>query len=108
MHHPPYSSSARGSSQSVRNAFAPLFAKYRVQLVLTGHDHNYQRSAVISGTTYVVSGAAANSTPSGAADFTVFSTSIYHFVDIGVWADHLVLRAIDQEGRVIDSVRINP
>ncbi len=44
-----------GSSIDVRNAFSPLFERFGVQLVLAGHDHDYQRSPV-DGVTYVVSG----------------------------------------------------
>ena len=34
----------------------PLFESYGVQLVLSGHDHNYQRFAAQNGVTYVVHG----------------------------------------------------
>jgi hypothetical protein len=37
----------------------PLFESYGVQLVLSGHDHNYQRFAAQNGVTYVVDGGGA-------------------------------------------------
>jgi UDP-2,3-diacylglucosamine pyrophosphatase LpxH len=108
MHHPPYSAGVHGSSKRVRAAFVPLFRRYGVQLVLAGHDHDYQRSHVIDGITYVVSGAAAKLRSAGTADFTEVSTSTYHFLDITVWPDHLDLAAIGQDGAVIDHVTLNP
>lgn len=108
LHHPPYSAGWHGSSLNVRDAFAPLFERYGVQLVLAGHDHDYQRSTPIRGVTYVVSGGAAKLRKTGRADYTATSWSTYHFVDMAVWADHLQLRAIGQDGRVFDTATIAP
>ncbi|MDQ7817380.1 MAG: metallophosphoesterase family protein [Melioribacteraceae bacterium] len=65
FHHPIYSSGRERDDQKTRNAFQPLFDKYSVDLVLTGHDHSYARSKKIfngkavdnnvNGTVYVVS-----------------------------------------------------
>ena len=85
----------------MRDAFAPLFERYGVQLVLSGHDHDYQRSEPINGVTYVVSGAAAGTRRTGEADFTAVSFSWHHFVDIDVFADRLVLRAVNQDERAV-------
>ena len=41
LHRPPYSAgSHHGSDLSVRNAFAPIFERHNVQLVLAGHEHD--------------------------------------------------------------------
>ncbi len=106
FHHPPYSGGAHGSDMAVRDAFVPLFEQYGVQLVLTGHDHDYQRSEQINGVTYVVSGAAAKLRDTQLADFSVVAQSTFHFVDLEVSADRLVVRAIDQSGGEIDSVTL--
>lgn len=42
-HHPLYSASARRDNPDLREAWKPLFDKYRVDLVLQGHDHTYAR-----------------------------------------------------------------
>ena len=102
MHHPPYSGGQHGSSIDVREAFAPIFEKYGVELVLAGHDHDYQRSEVIGGVTYVVSGGAAKLRATGRADFTAVAWSTYHFVEIAMWPDRMEVRAIDQDGDVFD------
>lgn len=65
FHHPVYSTGSDRDSRTTREAFQPLFDKYGVDLVLTGHDHTYARSKKIfegkitgddqRGTVYVVS-----------------------------------------------------
>jgi Icc-related predicted phosphoesterase len=55
FHHPPYTCGGHLGSATVRRAWVPLFERYGVRLVLTGHDHNYQRFAR-NGVTYVVHG----------------------------------------------------
>lgn len=104
MHHPMYSAGFHGSDLTVRAAFGPLIAKHRVPLVLAGHDHDYQRSRVIDGTTYVVSGAAAKLRPTGSNDDTVASLSVRNFLDLSAYEDRLVVQAVDQQGRVLDGV----
>ena len=102
IHHPPYSAGYQGSSTDVRATLSPVIERYGVQLVLSGHDHDYQRSIPIAGATYVVSGAAANTRRTGDEDFTATSFSWHHFLDIAITGDHLVLRAVGQDGRVFD------
>ena len=43
LHRPPYSSGHHGSDLPLRQALAPVLARHGVQLVLAGHDHNYER-----------------------------------------------------------------
>jgi 3',5'-cyclic AMP phosphodiesterase CpdA len=102
LHHPPYSAGYQGSSHAARDAFSPLFARYGVQLVLSGHDHDYQRSIPIDQVTYVVSGGAAGTRRTGDADFTAVSFSWHHFVELGIYPDRIVGQAINQDGRVAD------
>ena len=106
LHHPPYSAGYQGSSEDVRAAFSPSFERYGVQLVLSGHDHDYQRSVPIRGVTYVVSGAGAGTRRTGEASFTAVSFSWHHFLDIAVFEHRLVVRAVNQDGRVADEVTL--
>lgn len=108
LHHPPYSAGYQGSSLAARRAFAPLFAEHGVQLVLSGHDHDYQRSIPVDGVTYVVTGAASGTRRTGEDDFTAVSFSWHHYVDIAVYPDRLVLRAVNQAGRVADEWTLQP
>ncbi len=106
LHHPPYSAGYQGSSVDVRDALAPILERNGVQLVLSGHDHDYQRSVPIDGVTYVVSGGASGTRRTGEADFTAAAYSWHHFVDIAITGDQLVLRAIGQDGSVFDEVTL--
>jgi hypothetical protein len=108
LHHPPYSAGYQGSAEAVRDAFAPVFARYGVQLVLSGHDHDYQRSRPIDGVTYVVTGGAAGTRRTGEASFTAVSFSWHHFVDVAVFRDRLVVRAVNQDARVADEAVLRP
>jgi 3',5'-cyclic AMP phosphodiesterase CpdA len=106
MHHPAYSAGDHGSTKSVQRLWVPLFEKADVPLVLAGHDHDYQRSKVLNGTTYIVSGGGAKLRPAGHKDFTAFSASVLHYVDLLVYDDRLEGRAIGQDGDLIDSFTI--
>lgn len=106
VHHPPYSAGYQGSSEEVRAALTPIVERHGVQLVLAGHEHDYQRSVPINGVTYVVSGAAGGTRRTGEDDFTAASYSWHHFVDIAVTGDRLDLRAVGQDGSVFDEVVI--
>jgi hypothetical protein len=53
-HHPPYTMGSRNSDtekdlQSIRENVIPILEKYKVDLVLNGHSHVYERSQMIKG-----------------------------------------------------------
>ncbi len=106
LHHPPFSAGVHGSDAEAREAFVPIFERHGVDLVLAGHDHDYQRSVPIGETTYVVSGAGAKVRKTGTADFTAASAATLHFVEVAVWDDRLQLRAVGLDG-VFDSATID-
>lgn len=103
MHHPAYSAGKHGSELPAREAWSPLFAAADVPLVLAGHDHDYQRSTPQDGVTYVVSGGGAKMRPTGREDFTAVSASTLHYLDLLVYDDRLIGRAIDQSGHLVDT-----
>ncbi|CAO5149781.1 acid phosphatase type 7 [Frankia sp. AiPs1] len=51
MHQCPVSSSStgNGSDLGIRQAWLPLFDRYQVDLVVTGHDHDYERTFPLRG-----------------------------------------------------------
>jgi 3',5'-cyclic AMP phosphodiesterase CpdA len=55
-HHPAFTCGTYSSHPGVVARWVPLFERYRVQLVLAGHDHNYQRFTPHRGVRYVVHG----------------------------------------------------
>lgn len=82
MHHPMYSAGTHGSSIGVRNNFKELFETYGVDLVLAGHDHDYQRQEVMNDIMYIVSGAGSSLRAAGTESFTVVSESVLHYVEL--------------------------
>ncbi len=49
FHHPLFSASAGRDNPKLRELWKPLFDKYKVDLVLQGHDHSYARGRVSPG-----------------------------------------------------------
>ena len=58
QHEGMYCAGGHDSNMNLRNALEPLFNRYGVQVVFSGHNHFYQRSEVINGTVYVTSAGA--------------------------------------------------
>lgn len=57
LHHPVYSAcSTHGSTQRVIDNWVPIFEKYNVDLVLGGHDHNFERTYPIKNNNKVNQG----------------------------------------------------
>lgn len=107
FHRPPYSSGGHGSDTTLRAYFSAVFERNHVQLVLAGHDHDYERMIPQGGVEYVVTGGGGKGTRSvGTSSFTAFSDEVIHFVYVEVNADDLVLHAIDGTGKEFDSVVI--
>lgn len=105
LHRPPYSSGSHGSDTGLRNLLAPIAERHGVQLVMAGHDHNYERMIPQSGVAYVVTGGGGRGTRSvGVSSFTAFSEAVIHFVYLEVGLDELVLHAIDATGVEFDSM----
>lgn len=106
-HHPPYSSGEHGSSTAFRTTFGPILEKHRVDLVLSGHDHDYERIAPQNGVHYLVTGGGGRGTrPVGSSEFTAFAEQVLHFVYVEVEGDRLLLHAIDGEGSEFDQLLI--
>jgi hypothetical protein len=106
-HRPPYSSGEHGSDSEFRRHFIPVLEKYQVPLVLSGHEHHYERTHVRSGVTYIVTGGGGRGTrPVGSSSFTAFAEAVIHFLFVEIHGNRLVLHAIDGVGREFDQTVI--
>ena len=105
-HHPIYSSGVHGNTDRLIEILPPLFSRYGVQLYLNGHDHNYERTHPIEGTTYLTCGAGAKLRPVGKSDWTAYSVAKLSFASIEVHSDKLEIRGINTKGQIFDSAVI--
>jgi 3',5'-cyclic AMP phosphodiesterase CpdA len=106
-HRPPYSSGEHGGDGDFIRHFIPVLEKYQVPLVLSGHEHQYERTRVRNGVTYIVTGGGGRGTrPVGSSSFTAFAEAVIHFLFVEVRGNRLVLHAIDGVGREFDQTVI--
>ena len=111
FHHPLYSNASRhGASVDLRLLLEPLFVKYGVNVVFSGHDHVYERLKPQQGIYYFVSGAAGqlrkgNMEPSDqtAASFDQDQS----FMLMEVAGDEMFFESVSRTGRIVDSGLIN-
>ncbi|MBE9206696.1 metallophosphoesterase [Nostoc sp. LEGE 06077] len=101
-HHPIYASGVYGSNPAFIQAFTPLFEKYGVQLYINGHEHHYERTKSINGTTYLVTGGGAGTRPVGRSEWTAYSASNLSFAAYEVYPDRIEVKAIGTDKRVFD------
>jgi 3',5'-cyclic AMP phosphodiesterase CpdA len=107
FHHPIYSSGGRhGSDVVLREQLEPLFVKYGVQVVFTGHEHFYERIKPQKGITYIISGAAAKLRRGDIERSTLTAKGYdqgYTFMIAEVDGDQLHYQAITDRGQTVDS-----
>ncbi len=101
-HHPIYTSGLYGVNRAFVHTLTPLFQKYRVQLYINGHDHDYERTRPIDGTTYLICGAGAATRPVFRSEWTVHSASQLSFAAFEVYGDRMVVSGIDTDSRIFD------
>jgi len=109
MHHPPYSVSLHGGHRDLRERWTPLYEKYGVDAVFSGHDHVYSR-AHRGGIHYFVSGGGGAPlyprSPRASAldkDATRYFERVNHFLRIHVWGDLVEVTAVRADGTVIET-----
>lgn len=106
MHHPVYSSGSHGPTPGAQEAVEPILARRAVDLVLTGHDHHYERSRPVHGVTHVVSGGGCKTTPVGRSATTAAAASALQYLHVDVAGDRLTGRAVRADGRLLDRFQL--
>ncbi len=107
FHHPLYASGKHGSHEELRKVLEPLFIKYGVTVVFTGHEHFYERVKPQNGIVHFVTGSGGqlrrgNINRSSGLTAVGFDTD-RAFMCIEIDGDRLVFNAISRVGTVVDS-----
>jgi hypothetical protein len=113
FHHPAWTCGEYRSNVAVVRKWVPLFEQYGVQLVLNGHDHNYQRFGPRRGVTYIVHGGGGShlypieSCPSSYPTRR-FARAAHGFLYLRATDTELHVSAVNRRRREIDTVVISP
>lgn len=107
FHHPIYSSGGRhGSEVDLRAIIEPLFIKYGLNVVFSGHEHFYERLKPQKGIHYFTAGGSAKLRAGdirvGAMTAKGFDTD-QSFMLIEIDGDAMHYQTISRRGRLIDS-----
>lgn len=112
FHHPPYSSGKRhGSDEKIREIVEPMFIKYGVKVVFTGHEHFYERIKPQKGVYYFVTGAGGevrkgNIKKKSPLTEAGFDTDL-SFMLVEVWENEMHFQVISRAGTTVDSGMIS-
>ena len=107
MHHPLYTSGRyRSSARALRVSLEPLLVNRDVDVVLSGHEHVYERIRPQHGISYFTSGSGGairqrdlRPSPLTAAGYDLDC----HFMLMEVSGDQLYFQAISREGQTVDA-----
>ncbi len=107
FHHPLYSSGEKhGSDTALRDQVEPLFLKYGVDLVLTGHEHFYERLKPQKGINYIILGNSAKLRRGNIADTDLKAKGFdqgFAFMLVEIVNNQAQFQTIDDKGQTIDS-----
>ena len=111
MHHPPFSISLHGGNRELRERWTPLFERYQVSAVFSGHDHAYER-AEHNGLRYFVSGGGGAplyprrqlSNPIDLEAVKKFER-VFHFLRVTVTGSRVEVTGVRTDGSVIETTQ---
>jgi hypothetical protein len=107
FHHPLYSNGLRhGAEVDLRPLLEPLFVKYGVQVVFSGHDHVYERLTPQQGVQYFVSGAGGQLRKGGvrpSATTAAYFDQDRSFMLVEIAGSDLFFNAVSRTGQIVDS-----
>jgi len=109
MHHPPFSISLHGGNRDLRERWTPLFEKYQVTTVFSGHDHVYSRAEHNGIRYFVTGGGGAPLYPrrpkSAQVDLDAVKKfeRVHHYLRVTVTGNRLEITGIRADGTTIET-----
>lgn len=108
MHYPVINSGRHSGNDTLKNLLHPLFKEYKIDIVFSGHDHNYEKLQK-DGIYYIVTGGG------GAPLYdlkkkdenSLLFVKEYHFCKLYFTENVLNIEVIDINSKVIDNFSIN-
>ena len=117
LHPPLYSAGQHGSSPALQANIGPMLERYKVDLVLAGHEHSYERTRALKaynldpsypGLVHVTTGGGgAALRPITANAQSEVVASVYHYLRFDVAGDELHGEAVDIQGAIVDRFTIH-
>ena len=108
MHYPPFTTTKHApSSKKPRKKLVPLFEKYKVDAVFTGHVHAYEKSFV-NGIYYITTGGGGAPLISqiSKSEYCKMFVKNYNFCKLWVESNILNVQAMDTASSIIDKFQI--
>lgn len=107
IHQPPYTAGLHAPSTTQQRLMVPLFRRHGVSLVLSGHNHSYERM-VVGGITYIVSGGG------GAQVYPCVRVPpglkacrpVNHFLEVDASPEGIRVRAVRPGGSTVEDVQV--
>ena len=106
FHNPIYSSGSHGGDIILEKLWKPVFTRYGVDIVFSGHDHDYERANVDNVTYIVTGGGGAPLRECGTSPWTIYAESTFHFCIVTVNESTLEFSAVKPDGTQFDSFSI--
>lgn len=107
FHHPLYSSGkTHGSADLQRGLLEPVFLKYGVNVVFSGHEHFYERIKPQKGVAYFIIGSSSKLRKGdlSKSDLTAYGNDAeYAFMLVEVAGDELYFQTVNDQGKTIDA-----
>jgi predicted phosphodiesterase len=107
LHHPLYTSGRyRNASRAHRWAIEPILTRHGVHIVLSGHEHIYQRTTLQQGVLYFVSGGAGSLRPGDGVAAPYIERSYdrdYHFMLMEIEPEAMHFQVVSRAGETIDA-----
>jgi acid phosphatase type 7 len=107
FHHPIFSRTRSHADVKGLRHITPLFERYGVNIVFSGHAHNYERS-YYNKIYYIVTGGggAPLYKRSDKAEYSELFAAVYHFCKLSISGNQLTVTAIDIDSNVVDEFTV--